>query len=315
LDYHNFLVTGANGFLGRILCKELGDLGYPFKAACRNSKETSLSNVVEIPNIDAKTDWSAALKEVDVVIHLAARVHVMKESSTYPLYEFRKVNVDGTKRLALQAAEAGVKRLIYVSSIKVNGEKTTSKPFDESDPAAPEDAYGISKYEAELVLHDISKNTGLEIVIIRPPLIYGPSVKGNLLQLIKVLTTGIPLPLGSIKNLRSLLYVDNLVEALILCATHPKAAGKTYLISDGDDVSTPALIKTLAEALGLKAKLLNCPVFLLNALGKIAGKSEQVNRLTESLQVNNSKIMRELGWKPKFSLLEGLKQTFAAGTF
>ena len=310
----NYLVTGCTGFVGQYLVRSLL-VQHNTKVVCVGRNEAILPNAgfIKIDDINGSTNWIEALKNIDIVIHLAARVHVMNEISANPITEFRKVNVDGTKQLAMQAAKAGVKRFVYVSSIKVNGEKTSFKPFEESDPTAPEDAYGISKYEAELMLQEVAKNTGLEVVIIRPPLIYGPGVKGNFLQLIKVLRKRIPLPFGSINNLRSLLYVGNLVDALILCATHPAAAGKTYLISDGEDISTPGLVELISESLGFKAHLLKCPVFILNALGKITRKKEQINRLSESLQVDNSKIQKELGWKPKFTLREGLRKTL--GTY
>jgi nucleoside-diphosphate-sugar epimerase len=194
----------------------------------------------------------------------------------------------------------------------VNGEKTTDKPFDELDPAAPEDAYGVSKYEAELALHEVAFNTGLEVGIIRPPLIYGPGVKGNFLQMANIIKKGFPLPFASVNNSRSLLYIDNLVDALILCAKHPNAAGNTYLISDGEDISTPELIKAVAQSLGLKARLFNCPMPLLRILSRIIGRKEQMNRLLNSLQVDNSKIKHDLGWEPRVALREGLKKTFEA---
>ncbi|PPC95369.1 MAG: NAD-dependent dehydratase [Methylotenera sp.] len=310
-NINSVLVTGANGFVGNPLCEALAKQNWNVRGAVRSQiKSEQDLEWITINDVNRETDWSEALKDIDVVIHLAARVHIMEEKSANPLAEFREVNVEGTRQLAIQAANAGIKRLVYVSSIKVNGEKTMDKPFDESDPVDPQDAYGVSKYEAELALHEVAANTGLEIVIVRPPLIYGPGVKGNFLQLIKVINTGFPLPFASINNLRSLLYVGNLVDAMILCATHPNAAGKTYLISDGDDVSTPGLIKAMAEASGHKARLISCPTFLLKCLSNLVGKKEQMNRLFDSLQLDNRKLMHDLGWKPKFSFSEGLKKTF-----
>jgi nucleoside-diphosphate-sugar epimerase len=309
------LVTGANGFVGKALCQELVDQNYTVVAVCRqNANCPNGCEAIGIPDINSQTDWTEALVNVDTVIHLAARVHVMKESSADPLNEFRKVNVEGTRRLASQAAIAGVKRLVYVSSIKVNGECTAGKPFDELDAGAPEDAYGISKYEAELALHEISTNTGLEVVIIRPPLIYGPGVKGNFQLLANAIKKGFPFPFASVKNLRSLLFVGNLVQALILCASHPKAAGQTYIVSDGEDISTPDLVKSIADVLGVKAKLLHCPPILLKCLSGMLRKKDQIDRLLGSLQVSNLKLVKELGWKPDFSLREGLSKTFGIGT-
>ena len=304
------LITGATGFVGNPLSEILIKQNWKVRGVGRSSIKLCGIEPVIINDINGDTDWSEALKDIDVVIHLAARVHVMKETSAEPLSEFRNVNVEGTRQLAIQAANAGIKRLIYVSSIKVNGEKTANKPFDELDSAAPEDAYGISKYEAELALHEVASSTGLEIVIIRPPLIYGPNVKGNFLQMARVIKKGMPLPFASVKNLRSLLYIDNLIDALILCATHPEAAGKTYLISDGEDISTSELLSKVAHAMGLKARLFHCPITLLKVLGSLTGRRDQVSRLLDSLQVDNRKLKEELGWSPKFSLEEGLRKTF-----
>ena len=310
----NYLVTGCTGFVGRHLIKSLLQQPDTNVLGVGRHQTNSLNvNFIKIYDLNGTTDWSEALTNIDVVIHLAARVHVMKELSADPLSEFRKVNVEGTRQLALQAANVGVKRMVYVSSIKVNGEKTMDKPFNECDPAAPQDAYGISKYEAELALKKIADNSGLEIVIVRPPLIYGPGVKGNFLQLYRAVTKGLPLPFSSIKNSRSFLYVGNLVDALILCATHPKAAGKTYLISDGQDVSTPNLVKALTDVLGLKDRLFHCPTSILKCLGIVTGRKDQMDRLLDSLQVYNCKLTHDLGWEPKFGLHEGLRNTFETG--
>jgi nucleoside-diphosphate-sugar epimerase len=303
------LVTGASGFVGKSLTAQLRRQGHIVCAATR-SKATALdgADVAAVGEINGDTDWAEALKYADVVIHLAARVHVMNEHSTNPLAEFRKVNAEGTQHLAECAAKAGVKRFIYVSSVKVNGEKTTS-PFTEVDRPNPQDAYGISKWEAEQVLRKISSETGMEVVIARPPLVYGVGVKGNFAQMIKVLAKGIPLPFASVKNLRSLIYVENLVDALILCATHPKAAGQTYLVSDGQDISTPDLLRKLSNAMGKPVKLLPCNPVLMRLAGRLFGKSVHIDKLVGSLQVDSNKIRRELGWEPPFTLDEGLKAT------
>ncbi|MDX8379204.1 MAG: NAD-dependent epimerase/dehydratase family protein, partial [Gallionella sp.] len=221
--------------------------------------------------------------------------------------EFRAVNVAGTACLAHAAAAAGVKRLVYVSSIKVNGEATCGDvKFTETDESSQQDPYGISKWEAEQVLHRVAAETGLEVVIVRPPLVYGAGVKGNFAQMLKVLSQGIPLPLASIDNQRSLIYVENLVDALILCGTHPDAAGQTYLVSDGEAISTPDLLRQLGAAMGHPARLLPCPQVLLRLAGRLIGKSDQIERLLGSLQVDSGKIRRELGWTPPFTMEQGL---------
>lgn len=305
------LITGASGFVGRKLADDSLRRGFRVRGALRSGGE-SLSDieVCAIGRIDGETDWHNALENMDVVIHLAARVHVMQETSADPLAEFRKVNVAGTENLARQAARAGLKRLVYVSSIKVNGEETDGqRSYTEQDTPMPQDPYGISKWEAEQALHCAAAETGLEIVIVRPPLVYGPNVKGNFAQMLKVLAKGIPLPLASVHNQRSLVYVGNLVDALITCATHPAAAGQTYLVSDGEDISTPDLLRQLGAAMGHPARLFPFPSALLEFGGRLIGKSEQVERLLGSLQVDSSKICRELGWQPSTSVADGLKAT------
>jgi len=306
-----FLITGANGFVGKPLCAELLRQGHSVRAALR-SANTPVEDVEVVVTgaIDGGTDWTDALRGVDVVIHLAARVHVMKETAADPLAEFLKVNLHGTANLARQAARAGVKRLVYVSSIKVNGERTTeSRPFVESDEPDPQDAYGMSKWQAEQTLQRIAQETGLQVVIVRPPLVYGPGVKGNFAQMLKVLGAGIPLPLASVHNLRSLVYVGNLVDALIVCATHPAAAGQTYLVSDDEAVSTPDLLRLLGNMMGHLAHLFSCPPALLKLAGRLTGKAEQVERLLGSLRVDSGRICRELDWTPPRTLQQGLQAT------
>jgi nucleoside-diphosphate-sugar epimerase len=306
------LVTGASGFIGTILCAELVRLGCSVHAALRDLVNLDLAGceIVKISSIDSKTDWSDALTGVDVVIHLAARVHVMLDDATDPLEEFRKVNVAGTEHLARAAAANGVRRFVYVSSIKVNGEVTSERgKFSESDVPDPQDSYGISKMEAEQALHRVAAETGLEVVIVRPPLVYGANVKGNFAQMLKVLAGGVPLPLASVHNRRSLIYVGNLVDALILCAMHPAAAGQTYLVSDGEDVSTPDLLRQLGDAMDHPARLFHCPQALLKLAGRLTGKADQIERLLGSLQVDSSKICRELDWAPPYTLQQGLRLT------
>jgi len=305
------LVTGANGFVGRLLCAELLRQGYTVRSAVRSANVKFDDYEREIVgDINGETNWKSALGGMDVVVHLAARVHVMRDESSDPLAEFRKVNVAGTEHLARSAAASGVKRFVYVSSIKVNGEATQGgEKFTEEDMSAPQDPYGISKCEAEQVLHEVAEETGLEVVIVRPPLVYGPGVKGNFAQMLKVLDRGLPLPLATVNNRRSLVYVGNLVDALILCATHPAAVGQTYLVSDGEDVSTSELLRQLGASMGCPARLFACPAVLLKLAGRLTGKADQVERLLGSLQVDSSKIRRELGWIPPFTLESGLRTT------
>src|SRR3990167_1324912 len=240
------LVTGANGFVGQALCGEMLRQGWQVSAAVRAPCQLPVAvATVSVGAIDGETNWA------DVVIHLAARVHVMEDMAADPLAEFLKVNAQGTANLARQAAAAGVKRLVYVSSIKVNGEQTSeTQPFAESDPPDPQDAYAVSKWQAEQALHGVAHETGLEVVIVRTPLVYGPGVKGNFIRLLAAVDKGIPMPLAGVRNKRSLIYLDNLAGALILCASHPAAAGKTYLVRDGEDVSIPELVRQIAAGLG-----------------------------------------------------------------
>jgi hypothetical protein len=306
-----FLVTGVNGFVGQYLCAELLRQGQSVRAAVRSASPlVGNIEVAVVGAIDGETNWADALREVDVVIHLAARVHVMQDAAADPLAEFIKVNTQGTANLASQAAVAGVKRFIYVSSIKVNGEQTTeAHPFTESDKPNPQDAYAISKWQAEQALQHVAQETGLEVVIVRPPLVYGPGVKGNFARLLSSVQKGIPLPFASIRNKRSLIYLGNLVDVLIACASHPAAAGKTYLVRDGEDISTSDLVRQMATCLGRPARLFSLPINLLRRLGKLSGKLESVERLARSLCINDNLICKELEWDPNFSLQQGLQVT------
>lgn len=305
------MVTGANGFVGQALCAEVIQRGFHIRGATRSVCELPVGvEPVIVGEIDGKTDWTSALHSVDVVIHLAARVHVMKDAAADPLAEFLKVNLHGTVDLAEQAARAGVRRFVYVSSIKVNGERTDeAAPFTELDEPNPQDPYGISKWRSEQALQRIAQETGLEVVIVRPPLVYGPGVKGNFAQMLKVLNRGIALPLSAVTNLRSLIYVENLVDALILCATHPAAAGQTYLVSDGEDISTTDLLRQLGTAMDHPAHLFPSHPALLKLAGRLTGKAEQVERLLGSLRVDNGRICRELDWTPPYTLEQGLRAT------
>jgi len=308
----HILVTGATGFIGVLLCKRLLAEGFSVRGTMLASEDpVSLIAGVQpviIEPLGSETSWDVSLTDIDTVIHLAARVHIMDDSSTNPLDEFRKVNVEGTLKLAREAANSGVKRFIFISSIKVNGEETVI-PYMLDSPPNPIDPYGISKWEAEQALRKIEAETGLEVVVIRPSLVYGPGVKANFLKMMNIISRGIPLPLASITNRRSLIYVGNLVDALATCATHSAAAGKTYLVSDGEDVSTPELIRRTAKALGVPARLLPFPLQIMRLAGNLTGKRGAVTRLTESLTVDSSRIRNELGWTPPFTMEQGLAET------
>ena len=304
-------MTGANGFVGHALCAGAAARGMQVRGSIRHQCDlpAGVERVV-VGEIDEKTNWWGALNGCDIVMHLAARAHVMHESAKNPLEEFRRVNVQGTEHLARNAVASGVKRFVYVSSIKVNGEETLGgKSYAERDMPMPQDAYGVSKWEAEQVLHRVAEETGLEVVIVRPPLVYGAGVKGNFAQLLSVLMRGIPLPLASIRNQRDLIYVGNLVDALIACATHPAAVGQTYLVSDGEGVSTPDLIRNLAQALGKFNLVFPFPIYVMRFCAGLFGKSAAVDRLTQSLQIDSSKIRKELCWKPPCRMQQGLQAT------
>ena len=300
------LVSGATGFVGTALCARLAASGYGVVPAVRS--KSGLPHEVVVGNLDASTDWRPALTGCDVVIHLAARVHVMIDAAQDPLALYRVTNTEATLNLARQAADAGVKRFVFISTIKVNGEGCDA-PYRETDTAAPEDAYAISKWEAEEGLRQIAADTGLEVVILRPPLVYGPGVKANFLRLIQVIKKSWPLPLGAIRNRRSLLYLGNFVDAIRLCVEHPAAAGQTFLLDDGEPVSTPDLIRAVARGLGRPARLLAVPVGMLEAAGTLLGKRAAVARLTSSLFVDSSVIRSRLGWVPPFTLEQGLAAT------
>ena len=307
----SILVTGASGFVGKSLCAELFQQGHVIVAAVRsaNTQIDDFERVI-VGSIDSATDWSATLRNMDIVIHLAARVHVMDDSAVDPLAEFRKVNVEGTLNLAKQAAKAGVKRFIFISSVKVNGEQTIkNKPFLETNIANPQDAYSVSKYEAEQGLMRIAGETGMEVVIIRPPLVYGAGVKANFASLLRIVKRGLPLPLGSVtNNRRSFVALDNLVDLIITCIHHPNAANQTFLVSDGDDVSTTDLLRKMAVAQGVPSRLLPVPVPLLNLCAKLIGKQTIAQRLLGNLQVDISHTQKLLNWQPIISLEEGLRR-------
>lgn len=311
------LVTGASGFVGGALIQRLliSNPKGGIVAATRHLLEHLPVDVnqVQVGDLLISTDWRLALQGVTVVVHCAARVHVMNEQNNDPLVEFRLVNVEGTLRLAQQAAEAGVSRFIFISSIKVNGESTElGCPFAPADRPAPSDPYGVSKMEAEQGLRELSLRTGMEVVIIRPPLVYGRGVKANFASLIRWLRRGLPLPLGAITtNLRSLVYVENLVDLICRCIDHPKAANQTFLVSDDKDISTTTLLRKMAKALGCPVRLVNTSPMLIKLSARFIGKPEIADRLCGSLQVDIKKTKDLLDWSPPVSVNEGLRQTAA----
>lgn len=299
------LVTGANGFVGRALCPRLVELGYEVVPVVRRQ-----SNIADEVIVHDATSWKFALKGCDSVIHLAARAHVMQDQERDPLQAFRANNLETTIELAKRAAEAGVHRFIFMSTIKVNGEETAlGSSFRPADPVDPKDPYAISKREAEQALWQIAAETGMEVVVLRPPLVYGPGVKGNFLRLMQAIDKRRPLPLGGIQNQRSLIYLGNLVDVIRLCLTHPNAAGKAFLVSDGDDVSTPELVRRIAAALGRRPFLLPVPVSWMRWAGRVLGKQAAVDRLLGSLCVDIAPLREELGWTPPYTLQEGLEAT------
>ncbi|PAV49244.1 NAD-dependent dehydratase [Pseudomonas sp. HAR-UPW-AIA-41] len=309
------LLTGASGFVGRaVQARLLADGVHELRCAQRQAP-TAPQAAVEYclaPELGAQADWSQALAGVDAVIHCAARVHVMQEQAANPLAEFRRVNVEGTLRLACQAVAAGVRRLVFVSSIKVNGEQTPpGQPFRADDAPQACDPYGISKREAEDALLALGAESGLEVVIVRPPLIYGPGVKANFLSMLRWLNRGLPLPLGAIDNRRSLVALDNLVDLLVLCLSHPAASGQRFLVSDGEDLSTTELLRRLGQALGRPALLLPLPQAWIEAGARLLGRQSLSQRLCGSLQVNIDKTRDLLGWTPPHTVDQTLARTAA----
>ena len=303
------LVSGANGFVGRELCTQVLARNMAVHGTTR--KPVVLPGGVVpfvVGNINAETPWTNALTGCSAVVHLAARVHVMADDAVDPLEEFRRVNVQGTLNLARQAAASGVQRFVFVSTIGVNGAETFHQPFTSADQTAPHSPYAVSKYEAELGLQTLTSETGMEVVIIRPPLVYGPNAPGNFGSLVRWLRRGIPLPLGAIHNRRSMVGLDNLVDLIVTCLDHPAAANQTFLVSDGEDLSTTQLLQRLGRALGTPARLIPVPAMLLKAGAALVGKPAIAQRLCGSLQVDISKTQQLLGWVPPLSVDEGLKR-------
>jgi UDP-glucose 4-epimerase len=311
MTHLNCLVTGANGFVGAALVKRLHEIKrFSLRAAVRNGRPPDFPDVPVHAGLalSAGTDWRPALSAVDCVIHTAARVHVMDDTAADPLAAFRQTNVDGTLNLARQSAAAGVRRFIFISSIKVNGESSEpGRPCTAEDRPAAADPYGISKAEAESALRQLAASTGMEVVIIRPPLVYGPGVKANFLSLMRWLGKGLPLPFGAIDNQRSLVALGNLVDLLVTCIDHPAAANQTFLVSDDEALSTTELLRRMGEALGRPARLWPVPVWLLTRGAALAGQRALSQRLCGSLQVDIAKTKNLLAWSPPLTVNEGLR--------
>ena len=309
------LITGASGFIGKSLASKLNTMALPYRCAIRHSATCSDSekNTVSVGNIDGTTDWQSALNNIKVVVHLAARAHIMVDSFTDPLAEFKKINTDGTLNLARQAARAGVKRFIFVSTIKVNGETTSgSAAFTEKSRPVPQDPYGISKLEAETGLQSIADETGMEVVIIRPPLVYGPGVKANFFSLMKLADNSLLLPFGAINNSRSMVYVGNLVDFIVRCIDHPAAANQIFLVSDNNDLSLAMLVRILRISLGRPLRLLSFPPGLFRCIALLLGKARMVEKLIGDLQIDSTKARNLLGWEPPHSVEQGIRATVAA---
>ena len=306
------LLTGATGFIGRRLMQALLASGHELRIALRARVMDGLPSEIEqvvVGDIGPDTNWLQALSGVDVVLHLAAVAHVVSVKDPAFVERVRKVNVDAVRTLAQAALAAGVRRLVYVSSVKVNGEQTVANPFSEEDAPDPQDIYGTSKRDAEEALRAVAAGTSLEIVIVRPPLVYGPGVKANFKALMRLAKSGWPLPFAGLRNKRSLVYVENLVSALLQCIHHPKAAGETFLVSDGTDVSTPELLQLMARAMSAPVRLFYLPEQVFGLIFSLMGRADDVKKLTGSLCVNSTKIRTLLNWTPPYTLEQGIEQT------
>jgi nucleoside-diphosphate-sugar epimerase len=308
------LITGANGFVGRRACRDLAQAGFEVTAAVRRlhaetNEITGATRVVAVGELGTETLWDQAFQGgVDAVVHLAARVHQFNDKHQNPLDEYRKVNVQATEQLIRASANAGIRRFVYISSMKVVGEGQ-STPYTDESPNMPAGPYAISKWEAEQSLQKLARTMGIEWVVLRPPLVYGPGVKANFYRLMKAVNQGIPLPLGEVKNKRSLLFVGNLVDAIRVAFDSPSAAGKTFVLSDGEDLSTAELIQKMAAALNRPSRLIPVPASWLFLSGKLLGRSTEVQRLLESFTIDSSRIRSQLEWSPPFSVDQGMKET------
>jgi nucleoside-diphosphate-sugar epimerase len=308
----HILVTGATGFIGSALCARLLRDGHRVRAATRapSDAERLITGVqaADVGDLGPQTDWGRALDGVQIVFHVAARVHQVRDRAADPLAEYRRVNTAATEQLATSCIRAAVHRLVFVSSVKVNGEGRDA-PYLEGDVTANCDPYGLSKREAEELLWRVTRSTPLQVVVVRPPLVYGPRVKANVLSLFKAVDRGVPLPLGAISNRRSVVFVENLVDALVACGTHPAAAGRTYLVSDGQDLSTSELARMIGTALDRPARLVPVPPWMLRVGAMALGRGGAAKRLLESLTVDATRIRAELEWHPPYTTHEGLRRT------
>lgn len=302
------LITGASGFLGGALTRRLVAKGWPLRLAMRRPYTGSPTDVevVQVPTLEPETDWRKAVEGVTTIVHCAARVHVMKDDAASPLDEFRRVNVRGTINLARQAVDAGVKRFVLISSIGVNGAETFGWAFRADDAASPHSPYAVAKWEVEQELMELGSETGLEVVIIRPPMIYGSGAPGNFAQLLRIVKLRFPLPFGRLHNLRSFVAIDNVVDLIVRCIDHPKAANQVFLVSDGEDVSTTGFIRRIAKAQGNSILLLPIPGKWLETLAELFRKQAQLRKLTGSLQIDIEKTVTMLSWKPIISMDDAL---------
>ncbi len=304
------LITGCSGFVGQHFLEVEKNSSLDILSAVRKGSYKSSRDTVIVGDINANTDWSDALIDVDVVIHMAARAHIMNDADVDPLKAYREVNTEGALNLARQAAEKGIKRFVFVSSIKVNGESTTGMTsFTENNALAPQDPYGFSKAEAEDGLRTISEKTAMEVVIIRPPLVYGPGVKASFRNLMKLALSNLPLPFGAIHNARSMVYVGNLVDFISKCVVHPAAKNQTFIVSDGLDLSLCEMLTLMRSSMGKAVRLFSVPVYIFRFLGMLAGKRDVIDRLVGSLQVDSGKAKQLLDWKPPYSVEQGIKAT------
>lgn len=310
----SFLLTGASGFIGRGVFQQLVGCGIPVRPVYRSAAQAAcVVGAVVVSNLEADTDWTAALQGVDVVIHAAARAHIMRDEALDPLTEYRRVNVVGTLNLARQAVAAGVKRFVFVSSVGVNGVATYGKPFTSDDVPSPAGPYALSKWEAEQGLCSIAAQTGLEVVIIRPPLVYGPQAPGNFGRLVSAVRRGTWLPLGAVHNRRTLVALENLVDLIALCAKHPSAANQVFMAGDAEDVSTMLLLQRIGQAVGYPARLLPVPVSLMRAGALLLGKAQVVDKVCGDLQVDIGKARALLGWMPPVDMQTAMRSLSGEG--
>ncbi len=318
---NKILVTGANGFIGQSLCKKLIEKDKFVRGIVRNvsvNKNNYNIEYASVGDINSETNWMHLLSNIDCIVHCAGIAHAMKKKNLFTEKDYISTNVYGTKQLAIQAAAAGVRRIIFLSSIKVNGEHTNEvilgnsnnnkNIFTYTDKAEPKSLYGLAKWKAEKELWEVAAKTNLEVNVLRLPIVYGKGVKGNLNHLLMLVRSGVPLPFGMIKNQRSMIGLDNLIDLILLCIDHQAAAGKTFLVSDGEDISTPDLIKYISFSMGRRARLFPLPISLLKIIAKILNRREEIDKLVGSLKVDSLFTRKTLNWSPPVNVLEGIKR-------